>query len=90
MTKRDLVLRVARDTKATKAMAARAVASALASIARALARGEAVTLVGFGTFRTAVRRARIARNPLTGARIKVKRRKAVRFVAGKALRRAVN
>jgi DNA-binding protein HU-beta len=49
-----------------------------------------VTLVGFGTFKTAVRKARKGRNPLTGGAIKIPRRKAVRFTAGKSLKTAIN
>jgi DNA-binding protein HU-beta len=49
-----------------------------------------VTIVGIGTFKTAVRKARAGRNPLTGGAIRIPRRKAVRFSAGKALKTAIN
>ena len=45
--------------------------------------------MGFGTFKTATRRARTARNPRTGDTIKIPKRRVVRFHAGKALKSAV-
>jgi DNA-binding protein HU-beta len=48
-----------------------------------------VAFVGFGTFKTANRKARTARNPQTGAAIKVPKRRVPRFTAGKALKQAV-
>nr|MBP7571580.1 HU family DNA-binding protein [Acidobacteriota bacterium] len=47
------------------------------------------TFVGFGTFKTAVRKARTGRNPQTGAEVKIPKRRVVRFTAGKALKNAV-
>ena len=46
--------------------------------------------VGFGSFQTSQRKARTARNPQTGATVKVPKRRVVRFKAGKALKEAVN
>lgn len=66
------------------------VATTFATITRSLKKGEAVTLVGFGTFKTAVRKARTGRNPLTGGKIRIPRRKIVRFSAGKALKTTIN
>ena len=66
------------------------VATTFATIAKSLKKGEAVTLVGFGTFKTGVRKARTGRNPLTGGAIRIPRRKIVRFTAGKALKTTIN
>lgn len=90
MNRADLIKKLARQMRTSKAQAGRFVAALLGTMTTALAKGDAVTFVGFGTFKTTVRKARVARNPQTGARLKIKRRKAVRFVAGKALKRAVN
>jgi DNA-binding protein HU-beta len=90
MNKQDLIAKVARDLGGSKAMAARAVESIVDGVTKALKKGDSVTVVGFGTFKTSVRRARTARNPQTGAPIKIPKRRAVRFVAGKALKSAVN
>ncbi|MDP2318023.1 MAG: HU family DNA-binding protein [Acidobacteriota bacterium] len=90
MNKQDLIAKIVKDTGATKAQASRIVTVFLASVTKALKKGEAVTFVGFGTFKTAVRKARKGRNPLTGGAIRIPKRKAVRFSAGKALKKAVN
>ena len=55
---------------------------------RALKKGDAITFVGFGTFKTTQRRARVAKNPRTGDAIKIPKRRVVRFTAGKALKSA--
>jgi DNA-binding protein HU-beta len=90
MNKQDLIAKIVRDTGVSKRLAATMVATALASITKSLKKGDAVTLVGFGTFKTAVRKARTGRNPLTGGTIRIPRRKTVRFSAGKALKTTIN
>ncbi len=90
MNRQDLIARIAKQTRVSKALASRMVAAALDSMTRSLEKGDAVTLVGFGTFKTTVRKARKGRNPLTGGAIKIPKRKAVRFSAGKALKSAIN
>jgi DNA-binding protein HU-beta len=89
MNKQDLIAKIARDTGATKSSAAAALESLLDGITRALRRGDPITFVGFGTFKTSQRRARVARNPRTGAAIKIPKRRVVRFTAGKTLKTAV-
>ena len=89
MTKQELIARIAQDTGATKASASATVDSLLDSITRALKKGDAITFVGFGTFKTTQRRARLSRNPRTGDAIKIPKRRVVRFTAGKALKSAV-
>jgi DNA-binding protein HU-beta len=89
VNKSDLITRVAHNTGATKSSAGAAVDSLLDAITQALKKGDAITFVGFGTFKTAVRRARVAKNPRTGVPIKIPKRRVVRFTAGKALRSAV-
>ena len=90
MNKQDVIARIVKETGVSKALASRMSAAALASIAKSLQKGDAVTLVGFGTFKTAIRKARKGRNPLTGGTIKIPRRKTVRFSAGKALKTTIN
>jgi nucleoid DNA-binding protein len=89
VNKHELVARIAEKTGATRSSAAEAVDSLLDGITQALKKGEAITFVGFGTFRTAQRRARVARNPRTGEPVRIPRRRVVRFTAGKALKSAV-
>jgi DNA-binding protein HU-beta len=90
MNKQALIAKVAKDIGGTKTAAAQAIDSMIDGITRALKKGDSVTFVGFGTFKTSPRKARTARNPQTGAPIKIPKRTAVRFVAGKALKTAVN
>ena len=58
-------------------------------LAKAMKKGDKVTLTGFGSFGRRDRKARTARNPQTGAAIKIPKRRVVRFSAGKALKDAV-
>jgi nucleoid DNA-binding protein len=74
----------------TKKEAQGAVDCVLDTITKSLKKGDAVTLVGFGTFKVVKRKARKGRNPQTGAEIKISASKAPKFVAGKALKDAVN
>jgi DNA-binding protein HU-beta len=89
MNKHELIARIAQDTGATKTSAAATIEALLSAITRALKKGDAITFVGFGTFKTAQRRARVAKNPRTGDAIRIPKRRVVRFTAGKALKSAV-
>jgi DNA-binding protein HU-beta len=89
MNKQELIQKIAKDAKLSKASAAAAVESFLDGITRSLKKGDAITFVGFGTFKTSQRKARVARNPRTGAAIKVPKHRVVRFSAGKGLKNAV-
>ena len=89
MNKGDLVTEVSKVVN-TKKEAQEAVDCVFASITQALKKKGAVTLVGFGTFKVDKRKARTGRNPQTGAEIKIKAKNVPRFVAGKAMKDAVN
>jgi len=89
MNKADLVNHVAETAGLSKASAGEAVEAVLSGITGTLANGDAVSLVGFGTFSVVDRAARTARNPRTGAAIEVAASKAPKFKAGKALKDAV-
>lgn len=89
MNKQDIVSKIAKDTGITKTSAAAAVDSIIQTITKSLKKGDSVSFVGFGTFKTASRKARTARNPQTGASIKIPKRRVPRFTAGKALKQAV-
>lgn len=86
MNKAQLVARMARDAGLTKADALRALDAFLDTVTRSLKKGEKVTLVDFGTFRTARRRARGVLNPRTGAPLKIPARRVARFYVGKGLK----
>jgi len=89
MNKQELIAKIAKDTGVSKTNASAAVDSFFAGVTKALKKGDSITFVGFGTFKTSQRKARTARNPQTGAPIKIKARRVVRFTAGKALKNAV-
>lgn len=88
MNKADLINEVA-QVVGTKKEAQAAVDCVVSSITKALKKGDAVTLVGFGTFKVVSRKARMGRNPSTGEEITIKASKAAKFVPGKALKDAV-
>jgi nucleoid DNA-binding protein len=89
MTKADLASSVAEETGMTKKQAAAVVDTIIDSIKGALAKGDSVRLVGFGTFSVKKRKARVGRNPRTGKELKIKAKKVPAFSAGKGLKDAV-
>jgi DNA-binding protein HU-beta len=89
VNKQDLVSKIAKDVELSKSAAAATVDSFIDGVTKALKKGDTITFVGFGTFKTSVRKARTARNPQTGASIKVPKRRVARFTAGTALKKAV-
>jgi DNA-binding protein HU-beta len=88
MNKGDLVKQVAKVVN-TKKEAQAAVNSVFSTITKALKKKDTVTLIGFGTFKVAKRKARKGRHPQTGAVITIKAKRVPKFVAGKALKDAV-
>jgi DNA-binding protein HU-beta len=88
LNKADLVLEVAKVV-GSKRMADKAVSCMVEAIKKGMKKGQAVTLVGFGTFSVGKRKARIGRNPQTGKEIKIPAKKVPKFTAGKALKSAV-
>jgi len=89
MNKQELIAKIASDTGSSRTAAAAAVDSLIDGITKSLKKGDAITFVGFGTFKTAQRKARTTRNPQTGVAIRIPKRRVVRFTAGKALKQAV-
>jgi len=88
MNKTELIDEVAKVT-CSKKEAGLAVDATLAAITKSLKKGGTVTLVGFGTFGVAKRKARTGRNPQTGAVLKIAAKKVPVFKAGKGLKDAV-
>ena len=88
LNKTDLVAKVTKVV-VSKRMAEKAVSCVLDTIAKALQKGQTMTLVGFGTFSVSRRKARVGRNPQTGKEIKIPAKKVPKFSPGKALKNAV-
>jgi DNA-binding protein HU-beta len=89
MNKADIIDALTQEAQLTKVKAGEVIDIVLDTIVKSLKKGEAVTLVGFGTFDVSKRDARKGRNPRTGDAIKIKAKTVPKFRAGKALRESV-
>jgi len=89
MNKSELIESIAKETELSKAAAGKALDAATAAIVKAVAKGDTVTLVGFGTFKSAKRAAREGRNPATGKAIKIAASTVPKFSAGVGFKAAV-
>jgi DNA-binding protein HU-beta len=89
VNKAELITSVSEKAEVTKKDAEKAVNAFLETVAEALAAGDKIQLVGFGTFETRERSARKGRNPQTGAEIEIAASNVPVFKAGKALKDAV-
>ncbi len=83
MNKAQIIQNVAKYVAVSKAAAERTVNAFLAELKKGVKKDRAVSIVGFGTFKVRSRKARIGRNPKTGARIKIKASRTVGFKPGK-------
>lgn len=90
MNKTDLIDAMAADAGISKAAAKKALDSFVNNVSGSLKKGDRVSLVGFGSFSVSKRSAREGRNPQTGATIKIKAKKVVKFKAGAELNGKVN
>ena len=90
MNKSDLIEKVSKQTGLAKSKTNDVINSVMESIQQSLSKGKKVTLVGFGTFDVAKRKARKGRNPKTGQVINIAAKKVARFRAGSTLAETVN
>ena len=90
MKKQELVAAISQEAEISKKDADRALTAAINAITKALADGDKIQLVGFGTFEVRERAARTGKNPRTGEIIKIAASKVPAFKAGRALKDAVN
>ena len=89
MNKSELIEIIAKDAELSKAAAGSALDAAIAAIVKAVAKGDTVTLIGFGTFKSSKRAARTGRNPQTGKELKIAATTVPRFTAGAGFKSAV-
>ncbi|MRR56627.1 MAG: HU family DNA-binding protein [Deltaproteobacteria bacterium] len=89
MNKSELIEAMAKSAELTKADAERALNAAIETVVKAVAKGDTVTLVGFGTFKSVKRAARTGRNPQTGAALKIAASTTPKFTAGATFKSAV-
>ena len=85
----ELIDAIAAGADISKAAAGRALDAAVGAITTAVSKGDSVTLVGFGSFKSAKRAARTGKNPKTGAAIKIPATTVPKFSAGASFKAAV-
>ncbi|PCI62017.1 MAG: DNA-binding protein HU [Gammaproteobacteria bacterium] len=90
MNKSQLINAIALQADISKSQAEKALNAFTQTVTDTLKQGEDVALVGFGTFTTSERAARVGRNPQTGEELQIAAATVPRFKAGKALKTAVN
>ncbi len=90
MTKSQIIDAVAAKTDFKKKDAEAAVNAVLEAVTDALAKGEKVQVVGFGTFEVKNRAARTGIDPRTKKAIKIKASKTLSFKTGKAMKELLN
>jgi nucleoid DNA-binding protein len=89
MRKADIVHRMTEETACTSLQATEAVDAILATLKETLHQGEPVILRRFGTWHVRAKRARLGRNPRTGAAATIAARRVVRFTASQTLKTLV-
>jgi DNA-binding protein HU-beta len=82
MNKTELVSEIAKKSGLTKVDSRKALDAFEMAVTDALAKGDGVTLIGFGTFSVANRAARKGVNPATGKPLQIKAKKVAKFKAG--------
>jgi len=90
MNKSELIDMIAKTADLSKTKAEAALNATIDAVTTALKKGDEVKLIGFGTFKVSQRAATTGRNPRTGEAIQIAASKQAKFVAGKALKDAVN
>lgn len=90
MNKTELINAIAEKTGYSKKISEETINAFTSIVTDSLASGNKVQLVGFGSFETRERAARVGHNPQTGEELKIAACKAPAFKAGKALKDEVN
>ena len=89
MNKTELIEHIARQASISKATAGKAVDALTSGVIAALAKGQSVGIVGFGTFKPAKRAARLGRNPKTGETMKIAAKTVPKFKAGSGFKESL-
>ena len=90
MKKFEMIEAIAKNADVTKADAEKVFNATFDLFKDELAKGEKVSVAGFGVFKISERAAREGRNPATGEPMKIAASKGVSFKAGTALKETVN
>jgi DNA-binding protein HU-beta len=89
MNKSELIDTIAEEAGLTKADAAKALDAVTGAIVNAVANGDSVSLIGFGTFKASARAAREGKNPKTGEKLSIAATTIPKFSAGTNFKAAV-
>ena len=89
MNKSELIEAVAKEAGVSKVAAGNVLDAVIGAITKAVSKGDTVPLIGFGTFKSSKRAARIGRNPQTGKELKIAATTVPRFTAGTGFKAAV-
>ena len=90
MNRHDIIENLSEATNMSRVNTDKFISAFIDVVTKALADGDKVQIVGFGTFETTERKARIGHNPKTGGTVDIPAKIAAKFKAGKALKDAVN
>lgn len=90
MNKSELIDIVATETELSKSAAGTALDAITSAITKAVSKGDTVTLIGFGAFKSSKRAARVGRNPQTGKELKIAATTVPRFTTGAGFKAAVS
>jgi len=90
MNKTELISAIAESADLSKADAGKALEGLMKAVTDALAKGDKISLIGFGAFSVTQRSARSCRNPQTGKKMEIAAKKVAKFKPGKQLADAVN
>ncbi len=89
MNKAELIEIAAKEADISKVAAGKVLDALTGAVVRAVSKGDTVTLVGFGTFKSSKRAARSGKNPQTGATIKIPATTVPKFSSGSGFKAAV-
>ncbi|MDO9602199.1 MAG: HU family DNA-binding protein [Rhodocyclaceae bacterium] len=89
MNKSELIEATAKAADISKAAAERTLSAMIDAVVKTVAKGDAVTLIGFGSFKPAKRAARTGKNPKTGEPLKIAATTVPKFTAGASFKAAV-
>jgi DNA-binding protein HU-beta len=90
MNKSELIEAVAKEADLSKAATEKVLSAITAAIVKAVSKGDVVSLIGFGSFKSSKRAARTGRNPQTGKELKIAATTVPRFTAGAGFKAAVS
>jgi len=90
MNKQELISQVSSKTKLSKSTCSNIIDATFTIMGKALQKGDKVQMVNFGSWKRTKRKARIGRNPKTGATLNIPAKNVVKFSAGQELMDSIN